>query len=76
MSARGSARSHGSVAAASKARRSAAVMPACVGGMSTRMIWRSMLFISGAKIDFRSIFTGIANDPHGKEVSWEPLTKR
>ena len=30
-------RSHGSDAAASKARRSAAVMPACVGGMSTRM---------------------------------------
>ena len=31
-------RSHGSAAAASKARRSAAVIPAWVGGMSTRMI--------------------------------------
>ncbi len=40
--------------AGEKARRSAAVMPACAGGISTRIILRSML-ISDAPLDRRSV---------------------
>jgi hypothetical protein len=52
------------------------MMPACVGGTSTRMIRLSMLFISDAKTVSRSSFIGIANDRCAAEVSWESAARR
>jgi len=62
-------RSDGSLAAASKARRSADMIPACAGCMSKRMIRRSMEFSSGTAASSLSTFIGIANDPKHAEVS-------
>ena len=52
----------GSAAAASKARRSAAVMPACVGVVSTRMILRSIVLSSDAERLLSSSFIIKGND--------------
>jgi hypothetical protein len=50
-------------------------MPACVGGKSTRITLRSMLFMSNAETDSRSSFIGIANVQCGGEVSSESFMK-
>ena len=51
-------------------------MPACVGGMSTRISLRSMLFTSDAHTGSRSSFIEIANEQKRKEVSSESRAKR
>ena len=53
-----------------KARLSAAVMPACAGGISTRMILRSML-ISDAPLDHSPYPWSINERPTRLEVSRE-----
>jgi RNA polymerase sigma-70 factor (ECF subfamily) len=63
-------RSHGSDAAASKARRSAAVIPACDVGVSTRMMRRSIALTSDPEMASGSSFIGIANDRTRGEVSY------
>ena len=62
-------RSHGAFAAASKARRKAAVIPAWPEVMSNRISRRSILFISDAVTSSRSGFIAIANEQQGWEVS-------
>jgi hypothetical protein len=52
------------------------VMPACVGGMFTRMTLRSIVFNSDAESDSRSSFICVANDSSAAEVSSESRAKQ
>jgi hypothetical protein len=52
------------------------VMPACVGGMSTRITRRSIAFKSDAERLCRSTFIVIANEQWPMEVSCESDAKR